>query len=370
MGKDRLNSWARFLNALGNCSSKIVWTFIGIIVLAAIGRFLYVTSQQQRDQTRPERSEASIAQPIPWDTVDEEIAAALRQAHAAAESYADAELGEWTDELQRRIDDDFLEWYFSYWQQQWLGLRSMGYWIADRAVVERVIGDQPSMAERITEEIQEEFSRRVLRPGIAQLRLERIADATVRLYVTELSKSLADIPEKYRIPKADWERHLDDLALLTAHVEGNREVSLTLKTVTVSGAAGGTVAAAKVAQVLKPAIAKIGTKMTAGAAAEGAGKIASSLASKTGAKVGAKVGGKFLGAIIGVGVIVWDVWDHRRTGKVQRPVLRKNLADYLAELQQSLLYEPETGLMIIIDQLEANVVASLPEPARLPRKPA
>jgi len=356
---DRLSSWAQFLNALSNFGTKIIWTAIGIIVVAAVGRNFYFKSKESAGPPAVTKTEVAIVEPIPWHEVDQEIVAVLQAAHHVAESHAQTRLDEWTAELQQRIDDDFLNWYFSYWQQQWMGLKAMGYWLADRAIVEKVIGEQASMSERMTQEIQEEFSKRVLRPQIAQLQIERIADATVQIYIKEVNKNLVGIPEKYNIPQADWERHLDNIALLTADIEGNREISLTLKAVTVSGVAGGSIAAVKVVNMLKPRIARIGTRMTTKAATKGAGKAAAKVASKTGAKVGAKVGGKFLGAIIGVGVLIWDVWDHQHTKKVERPILRENLADYLSELEHSLLYEPETGLMTVVGQLEATIVSSL-----------
>jgi len=141
-------------------------------------------------------------------------------------------------------------------------------------------------------------------------------------------------------------------------LDRNRRHFLTVATVA-TGLAGGALAAGSVAKMLKPMIAKIGTKVTTKAAAKGAGKAAAKVASKTGAKVGAKVGGKFLGAIVGVGIIVWDVWDHHQTRQVEEPILRRNLTDYLEELKQSLLFEPETGLMTMIESLEAAAVSSL-----------
>ncbi|UCD30009.1 MAG: hypothetical protein JSV03_05915 [Planctomycetota bacterium] len=358
-GNNRLTSWARFLNALGSFGSRLVWTIIGIIVLAALGKYLFFTTRPSTEADIQVKQEAPIPEPIDWHEVDEAVAQTLQSAHEQAEIFAKARLTVWADNLQTRIDEDFLNWYFGYWQQQWSGLKSIGYWVADRKIVEKVTGEQPSMAERITAEIQEEFSKRVLRPQIAQMQIERIADRTVKTYVAALQENLATIPEKYKIPKADWERYLDDMAFLTSDIKGDRETALSLKTIVVSGAAGGTVVAVKLTRMLKPMIVKIGSKMTAKAAAKGAGKAAAKVVSKTGAKVGAKVGGKFLGAIVGLGVIIWDVWDHRHTKKIERPILRQNLADYLEELQHSLLYEPEAGLMTMIDSLQSNIISSL-----------
>ena len=357
---DKLSSWARLIEALGSLSSKIVWTIVGIIVLAAIGRFLLF--KPPVDGPPVERpSEKTTPETIPWHQIDDEIVKSLKRSQASAQRFAEDELVEWTKGLEQRIDSDFLEWYFGYWQQQWMGLKAMGYWIANTAVVEKVIGEQPSMSERITEEIQEEFAKRVLRPQIAQMQIERIADETVRKFVQQVQQDLQTIPERYSIPEPDWNRYLNDVALLTKNVNANREVAVSLKTITVSGVAGGAVATGKVIKAIKPMIKKIGTKMTTKAATKGAGKAAAKVASKTGAKVGGKVGGKFLGPIIGLGVIIWDVWDHQHTKKVEKPILRKNLMDYLAEVRESLLHEPETGLMSIIQSMQSNVVSSLKE---------
>ena len=357
--RDRLSSWSRFISAVANAASRLVWTIVALIIITTLGHYLYSRTQPERQSSSDRRTQTSIQKPIPWHEVDAAIVEALQSSHAKAEEIAKARLGEWTGELQKRIDEDFLKWYFGYWQQQWLGLKAIGYWLADRKVVEEIVGDQPSMAERITEEIQEEFAKRVLRPQIAQLQMERIAEEVVSVFVLELQKNLAPIPEKYRIPQVEWDRYLEDMAGLTSHIEGNRQVTLTLKAATAIVAGGVTVTAVKVTQMLKPVIAKIGTKMTTKAAAEGAGKAAATVATKTGGKVAGKVGGKFLGALAGVGIIAWDVWDHHRTKKIESPILRQNLADYLTELQQSLLCEPETGLMTIVHGLKANIVGSL-----------
>jgi hypothetical protein len=72
-----------------------------------------------------------------------------------------------------------------------------------------------------------------------------------------------------------------------------------------------------------------------------------------------KVGGKFLGAIIGIGILAWDLWDHQHTQQVERPMLRANLVDYLAELQHALLRDPESGIMTMIEVVENTMVSSL-----------
>jgi hypothetical protein len=356
---ERSSSWSRCISGVAHAVSKLAWSIVALLIIATLGHYWYSRTQPGRQHSTGRKTHAAIQRPIPWHEVDATIVAALKSAHTQAEDTARTRLREWTGALQQRIDEDFLQWYFGYWQQQWMGLKAIGYWLADSEVVEQLVGVQPGMAERITAEIQEAFSKRVLRPQIAQLQMERIAAEVISVFVVELQKHLVAIPEQYHIPQATWDRYLEDMAVLTSDVEGNRHVALSLKAAVAFAAAGTTVAAVQVTRLLQPVIAKLGTKLTTQAAAQGAGKAAATVATKTGARVAGKVGGKFLGAIVGVGVIVWDVWDHQQTRQIERPILRQNLTDYLTELQQSLLYEPETGLMTIVRGLEANIVGSL-----------
>lgn len=356
--ENKLTSWAKYLNAIGNLSSKLIWGAVGLIILAGIGKYLIFSSHDSTtksiDIKKAQKVETQVSSAVPWYEIDAQIVEAFKKSYKAAEIYADKELTEWNKDLSKRIDNDFLSWYFSYWQQQWMGLKGMSYWAA-----EKIFDDQPTMAEKVTEEIQDEFSKRVLRPQIAQMKIERIANETVKTYGLELSKRISAIQGKYQIPQTDWDRYLSEIALLTSGVEGSRGISLSLKAVTTTTAAGGTVVAVKLAKALKPLLAKIGTKMGGKAAAKGAGKAAAKVASKTGGKVAGKAGGKLLGPIIGIGIIVWDIWDHQHTKKIQKPILRQNLMDYLEELKQSLMFEPETGLMSIIGNLQSNAISSL-----------
>lgn len=355
----RVSIWGRFIGTIASATSKIVWSIVALIVIATIGRYIYSKNPPQRGSQTQYTTERRIPPPISWQEVDAAISEALKSAASKAEAHATTELGAWTAELQKRIDEDFLEWYFSYWQQQWMGLKALGYWIADSAVIEKIIGEQPTMAEQITEDIQEEFSKRVLRPQIAQMQMERIAQDTVSTFVEELQKDIAAIPSKFKIPAPEWERYLNDLALISASAEGSREVPVTLKTLYVAGATGTIVIAGKVTESVKPMIARIGSRMSTRAAAKGAGKASAKVASKTGGKVAARGGGKFLGPIIGLGVIIWDVWDHQHTKKIERPILRQSLADYLIELQHSLLRDSDSGVMAIVYTLQSNVVSTM-----------
>ena len=344
MRKDEKSIAGNYFKSLLTSFSKLIWLIIVIVVLAAVGRYLGLKDTEESG-SRPVL-EKPIVQSIPWTDVDRAVVAAITEARQTTEAYAGGKIDQWIDDLMVRVDKDFLEWYFSYWTQQVLGLE--GLW---QYGVNSFFERQPTAAERLTEEIQEEFSKRVLRPQIAELILERIVRETAEYYVAELRKNLDVVPAKYKIPHADWDRYLEGIALTTYGADGSRETGLTLKTLTLTTAGGTILLVGK----MKFLVGKLSGKVMA----KSAGKAAAKIATKTGAKVAAKGGGKFLGPIVGIGVLVWDVWDHNKTKKENRPLLLQSITDYFAEFKNILLYDTEAGVMVIFHDLEQQVFTAL-----------
>ncbi|MCK4835471.1 MAG: hypothetical protein KAT17_02485, partial [Candidatus Aminicenantes bacterium] len=290
--------------------------------------------------------EKPVLKRIPWESVNLEIKEVLQKSRKIAEGSADQKLDNWIAGLMERVDKDFLEWYFSYWTQQKIGLKSLLY-----QVLNWVDSDNPPPAERITQEVQEEFANRVLRPQIAQLEVERIINESISHYTSMLNEEFTKIPQEYNIRRADWERYLSDIAIMVKNVEANRQTSLSLKAVA-GVTAGGMIL---MLRSIRPIITKISGKISARMAS----KAASRMATKTGGQVAAKMGGKFVGTIIAVGIIIWDVWDHYQTRKKALPVLRQNIYDYFQEVKQSILNDPEHGIMTIIYDMENKMSEQL-----------
>lgn len=338
---DRIRAWGN----LGGLLIKMVWAVVIVIILASLGKLLLVN-----DKTPPSYNdtpkEKPIIAPIAWHEVDKSIVEALKLSRKTAEKLATSKLDSWVNNQMVRVDNDFLEWYFGYWNQQAMGISALWH-----AVKHWVDGDKPTASEKITETVQEEFSKRVLRPQIAQLELERMIREVVNQYAVSLRNNLSKIPEKYDIPKKDWNRHLDDIAILTSDVEGNRKVDISLKALTTSTAAGTVV----LAKAMAPAMKAVGTKVSANLA----GKAAAKMAAKTGGKVAAKVGGKFLGPIVGIGIIIWDAWDHNSTVNENKPILRKGIQDYFYEVKAMLLHDTESSVMSVIYKIEGNVLSTI-----------
>jgi hypothetical protein len=333
--------------------TKLIWAVVVLLVLAGLGR-LFVFKSTPEGEGGPgstvRTAPTPVVTPVPWDEVDQALLTAIQNAHARARALAEERLDVWVGELTQRIDEDFLDWYFGYWNQQIFGITGLY-----QSVAHWVDGDQPTAGERLTEEFQEEFTQRVLRPQIAQLRLERITIEVVDLYVNALGEELAGIPERYDISRADWDRYLEDIAVLGQSSGSVREVPLSLKALTGATAAGSVV----LASALKPAMAKLGGQVSSKVWGKAVSQAAGQMAAKTGGKVAAKTGGKMLGWIIGVGIIVWDVFDHYSSRGEQEPVLRDNLLDYVGEMRQTLLDDHDSGVMSVIHAMELSIRSSL-----------
>lgn len=335
---NRLHAWSDLIRSI----SKFLWLIVILIILGVLGKLFVFKSDKD---TRPRGPVTKpVVEKIDWNQVNKEIAKVMSEARMETETLASSKLDTWIDENMKRVDEDFLEWYFGYWTQQKLGLSSL---LAQ--VWHWVDSDSPTAAEALTETVQEEFTNRVIRPQIAQMEMERLINEIIAHYSTTLKGKLERIPTQYKIKPADWERYIEDISVMVKNVEANRGTPLALKAV-VGVTAGGAVL---MVNALRPVITKIGAKISSKMAA----KTASKMAAKTGGKVAAKTGGKFLGTIVAVGIIIWDVWDHYATKKKAKPVLRQNIYDYLKEVKQSILHDPDYGIMTIIYEMEKSVAA-------------
>lgn len=341
----------QWLKLIHKTSVSLIWLIVLLIIAAAIGKYLIFAPPHVPKPTYATVSKP-VVPPIPWQDVDAHLIEAVTQARQHTEHFVEPRISQWIDELMQRVDDDFLPWYFSYWNQQLLGLNGLY-----QGTIHWLKLSQHTAQEQMTATVQEEFATRVLRPEIAQLKIQHLAQETVEHYVSQLQKQLNAIPQKYNIPPAEWDRYLDSIAVMTVRTEANRETTLTLKALTGTTVAGAAILTKSLAPMLKNVGAKITAKL--------ASKAAASIAAKTGAKVIAKVGGEFLGPVVAIGIIIWDVWDHSKTKETGLPILRQNILDYFNELKIAIISDSEYGILTIIHQLEAQIVNSVNKQQKL-----
>lgn len=347
---NRIQAWSQFIKSV----TPYVWVAVILIVIVPLlGRGFIANSLSGDGRDLAAKSSNIVVidkKIIDHSQIDQAIATALKDAHTNAEHFASERLDEWVGELMTRVDGSFLDWYFNYFTQKKLEFSSPFIWLSS-AVAHRIdtntLSPEQKVAENLTAEFQSEFAKRVLRPKIAQLELERITRETINLYISELGNNLSNIQSSYKIPQGQWERFLSDIAITINDTEGNIS-NLSLKVLV-----GGSTYL--IAKAMIPVVTKVGSKV----AVAFAGKATAKMAAKTGGVVAGKIGAEFLDPIVGIGILIWDVWDYHHTVAVERPILKTAILDYLNEVKASLLDNPDNGIMAVIYQLEAGILKSV-----------
>lgn len=343
---ERLKAWVQMIKSI----TPYIWlVVIFIVVIPLIGQFFISRSISQgvKYPNLPKTEIVSIT-PLKQSNLDQALLEALQNAEITAKSSASEELGIWINELTNRVDTSFLPWYFDYFNQKKIEFTAPITWITS-VVTHQIDNNNPSpsqaVAEKLTKDFQTEFAKRVLRPKVEQLKLERITKETTQIYIDELKNNLTQVQIKYAIPQIEWERYLDDISVTIADTEGNLS-NLSMKLLV----GGSTYFLAK---AIVPVAVKIGSKVMTKIAVKGSAK----LAAKTGGAVAGELGIlPFLDPIVGVGIIIWDVWDYNHTVQVEKPILREAILDYLQEIKVSLL---DDNIMAAIHQIEDSMIKSI-----------
>ncbi len=339
-----IQSVPRWKKALKSLSLLIWGTVIILVLLQFVGRISinhirsgsHIQAGTQTTLTVPTKVTPKL---------DTEISASLDHALANAQSVASKDLDIWVDEMIRRVDPKFLDWYFNYFTQLGIGLK--GIWI------NLTVSSEEQKAEKLIESFQREFTKQVFQPKLAQLELERMTRNAAKAYMSQLSRELAGLQSKYAVPQADWDRYLSGISYTIFSSEGSQQ-DLNLRDAMRGGGyllvtpviKAGTIVTTKIAP-------KIALKTASKAATKVATKTATKVAAKTtGAPAAGVIGLELIDPLAGLGILVWDIWDHYHTVKVERPILKENIEKYLLEVKSSLLENSEGSIMSSIYQLD------------------
>lgn len=342
-----------------------IWaTVIVVVIVPMIGQWFMVRSLSddapqpaivQTNATPTPAIQTPTVQPsqpvADWDRFERLAKEKMRNAHAKTEAFAKQELDQWSDGLTQRLDDSFLDWYFGYFHQKQLQYDSFFTGISGKFqqwLDPSKSSPQEKIAEEITREFQEEFAKRVLVPQISEFQLQNITLKTAKTYIRELGQEFNQIPVESGISATEWDRYLQDISIAIPGMEG-KFVALPLKQITTVGAYAA----------LKPLVVPLLPKLGTAVADTMATKVGAKLAAKTGGTLGAKLGGTFLDATVGVGILLWDVWDTNHTASIEKPILRKNLIDYIAQVKESVLENPTNGIMTITNKIDAEILRSI-----------
>lgn len=346
---ERIRAWSELIKAV----SKFLWIGVIALILLQITGRLAVSSigRTALETPQPAIVEVTVAEPK-TSQLSAEVAEVLNQALGQSRESATQNLARWQSEVLERVDHPFLDWYYNYFTQLDIGLKAI--WI------NLTSPSDAAKAERLIEGFQREFTKQVFQPSTMQLEMERFTREAVNAYVAEANQGLAGLQSRYAIPQPDWDRFLEGLSF-TVYSTGSQGQDLSLRAISRGTGYLATVSIMKVASTVGS------QKIAAAAASKTASKAAAKVATKTASKVAAEGGGLALGTIglelinplAGLGILVWDVWDHYHTVKVDRPIMYENLQRYLDEVTDLLLNDPESGILSTVNRFHNGVMDSL-----------
>lgn len=294
-------------------------------------------------QTSSQTVKVQTVSIVDWRAVDDRVKRSLEQAHAKAERYAEVEVEAWIQELRARVDEDFLPWWFGYFQQQSVMLKAAGYWVLDTPLVEGLAGRQEPMEARLEALVEREFNARVLQPKSAQLRIEKIARKTIEVYLVEVQSELNKVQVEFKVGNQDWGRYLAGLPVTVTTLEANRQVGLVMKAVGVGGGA---------------AALTLGRALTGRVRAMMARGVQRGFI-EDGMRMGGRAVARNAGWWIAVGCFAWDLADHYRCVQQNLPVLRRSLGVFLDELQEQVLRDQRCGILVVLGEVQAGVLLEI-----------
>lgn len=343
---DRILAYSEFIKSI----SKFIW--IAVVLIIVIHLWGSFSTNHIKQKINPTTVTITITQEKQYQ-ISGDVTSALGKALVSARGSASNNLEQWKNEVMHRVDHPFLDWYYNYFNQLGIGAKAILsnlYSISEEEKAEKLIGS-----------FQEEFAKQVFQPSLMQLQMERFTRQAIDTYVSEANSNLAGVQSAYNIPQPTWERFLEGLGSITYN-SGGQQQDLTLR-----GISRGTGYLATTAMI--KAIGVIGTKkVVTSTVTKATSKVVTKLATKTAAKVAAEgtgemavglLGLELLNPIAGLGILVWDVWDHYHTVQVERPILRANLDSYLNEVKESLLNDKENGVLSSVNKFHDGILDSL-----------
>ncbi|PVE25651.1 hypothetical protein DC522_04870 [Microvirga sp. KLBC 81] len=305
------------------------------------------------------RREQPVVQTVDLSRLTPQIRQAVEKAREQGLHQARLELDKLHARIMAKVDGAFLDWYFGYVTQQ-----RMAWGYAFNKAASWVSGSDAD--KDLQEHIAREFGLRVIPAPVLDEELQRIARQSVAVFLTSLQDHLQSIPKQYEIPPAQWEAYLASISTMVSLTEGSRSVPLTLKAFAAGLVWSGTgvvasLAPAVTAQLARTAVVAGTTRATGvltGAVARKALTTVGRQAAARGAAASAGSWGPVVGGAALLGLIVWEIWDHRSTVAENRPLLRNNI-DHFLRLYEHSLVEPAGMIGTILHDLETRIVTNI-----------
>lgn len=288
-----------------------------------------------------------------WWLVDSDIAAGAVAATGPASELAFRRMAQWRQQVELRVESDFIPWFSGYWAQQWMTVKVAWYKLQAEE------GSEPPI-DRLAAYLQAQYYDRVLAPAAQAVDPDAVIAQATRLYVERLAAHLQALPGRYDLPPAQFAGRLhgmpailpggptapgaslgqlvavDDPHSLPAYAALLRQVRED----------GGAAAAGLSKQRISPLARRVSERMFERLAISGGTSAASAL-----------VGG-VAGTIISIGAAGVGLALHERERGPIAAELRGILEEEMAAMWRQLVDDPQRGVTAGIHRLAGQVERS------------
>ncbi|SEI62243.1 hypothetical protein SAMN04244579_01410 [Azotobacter beijerinckii] len=309
----------------------------------------------------PERPPPVVIPESTWRQIDSDIVAVSLDAKEQAMHFAHDAMQGWMDLVYQRTETDFIPWFSSYWTRQWLTMRVSWYKLSAG-------GEKDPTVERLALYLQEQYRERVLEPVAEEVDPDRVMEQTTKLYVWVLGELLQRIPQRYGIPRDQFDRRLKDIPAIALAPPSSHSASL-YQIVCADPLARLPAYGALVARIHNPS-AGAGTR-PAGADISPVAKrtsenLVNELATSSVASVISTAVGRVAGAVISLGAAGFSAVVRENERPDMEAQLRKNLNAAFDEKWLDLMRNPDTGVLAgvyhISGRIEGGLAATVTPP--------
>ncbi len=299
--------------------------------------------------------------PATWHRVDQEILAASKTATAPARRYATQTMDSWMDSVYERTEADFIPWFSGYWTQQWLTLKVTWYKVSTQK------GAQ-TPAQRLDGYLQDEYRERVLDPVSTHIDPEAVMAQATAFYIQLLGQQLPSIAQRYEIPAAQFDAHLNDIPAISLAPPPARSATL-YQLIHAEPLATNTAYVALLGQIRAAASGPGAGRADAGissVAIRSSEKLEASLAPRGAASAIAAAVGRVAGMMISVGVAGFGAITHHNHRAEMEDQLRNSLYAALSDKKRSLIDNPDVGVLAGVYYVAGQIEGSLGDAPLLP----
>lgn len=294
------------------------------------------------------------AEPIPpipariWREIKEEIWTASSLAYWEAEAFAREGMREWRERVREETENAFIPWYTGYWTRQWIGLKA-GWYELGRA------DGAPPVEEYLAGYLRERYSELVLEPAGLVANPQSISEHAAALYIRLVSQQLHCIPKNFPVSPRSLGRELQNISLIRQ--PGGQMGAVSLLQIFERGDLSGLADyESLLAHESQPSLDDVRLRTVA---EDTVARLVAELPVRAGGGAVAAVIGETLGLIVSAAVAAWSAVSHDQQKPEIESQLREALRDGLDQMWETLMDDPELGVLYPIDHMSDQIESSL-----------